>query len=155
MRGRRQLAVLATLMALTFGCEDDGDNYLKGSVTKSYDMGFDMTRVRLYESELSIEYVDERRAGEQVAARVTLEVTGDPLATGVAYDLAERGDVSRGQGYGSPLPALQSGEITLSDYSGEDGSRVAGRFNAVFATADGTTQTLRGGFSAELEVVSW
>ena len=60
--------VLLGLALGWLGCDDDGANYLKGSITKSYDMSFDSTRVRLYESELSIEYVSGSNQGETVAA---------------------------------------------------------------------------------------
>jgi hypothetical protein len=137
------------------GCEGDSDNYLSGSMTKSFDMDFDSTRVRLYESELAIEYVDDSDQGEKIAFRVTINSGEVVLESGTAYDLVTDGTVSRGQGYGSPLPAVESGTLYLDAYSAEDGSPVSGSFNAKFVASDQTVKTLRGGFSASLEVVAW
>jgi hypothetical protein len=137
------------------GCEGEGDNYLSGSMTKSFDMDFDSTRVRLYESELAIEYVAESDEGEKIAFRVTINSSEVVLEPGTAYDLATDGTVSRGQGYGSPLPDIESGTLYLDAFSEEDRSNVSGTFNAKFIASDQSIKTLRGGFSASLEVVEW
>lgn len=149
---------LTLLIALCFavqGCDDSSENYLKGSLTDSYDMSFDKTRVRLYPSELSIEYVKSSEKSEKVAFRATLDVSGGPLADGTVYDLKNRGVVNRDHTLGSPLPDLESGELKLAEYSSEDGSAVEGTFKAIFVTSDKSKQTLRGGFAADLEVVEY
>lgn len=145
--------ILLGLLVALGGCEAEGDNYLDGSLTDRYDLDFDSVRIRLYPSELSIEYVADGSQGEQVALRVTLDAGEGQLASGTVYDLQTQGAITQGEGYGSPLPALESGELTLSAYSGQDGSRTKGKFKARFLTENGTTLTLRGGFSAKLEVV--
>ena len=152
----RLLSIVTLSVAVcvwTAGCDDQGDNYLEGSIADSYDLDFDKTRARLFESELSIEYVDGGEQGEMVALRVTLSLRDGPLSEGVVYDLKAEGSVSRGQGMGSDLPDLESGEIELDEYSGKDGSKVKGTFKALFVTSDNTRKNLRGGFSAVLEVV--
>lgn len=136
---------------LTFGCEGEGDNYLKGSIADSFDMKFEFVRARLYDSALSIEYVTKGETKTPII--VTVSTASGPITTGKAYDLKTEGSVSRGEGYGSQLPEVEEGELTLSKYSGEDGSAVVGTFNAIFITAQQNRQTLRGGFDADLVVV--
>ena len=143
---------LAAFAALA-SCDRESANYLDGSLTESYDLGFDAVRVRLYTAELSIEYVAKGSGGEQVALRVTVDTNDAQLAAGTVYDLTTQGSITQGDGTGSPLPDLDSGDLTLSSYSGADGSAVGGKFDARFITDVGTTLTLRGWFSAKLEVV--
>lgn len=137
------------------GCDPTGDNYIKGSLAATHDMGFDETRARLYESELSIEYVENLKQGEKVVLRLTVSRRKGELAKGDVYDLTSDGDIARGQGFDSTLPDLESGELELLDYSPEDGSDVRGSFEAVFITTEKTRKTLRGGFSAPLEVIAF
>jgi hypothetical protein len=146
---------LSTLLAVAAAasCDDEKDNYLDGSLTESYDLSFDSVRIRLYPSELSIEYVKNSSQGEKVALRITLDSNEVPLAADTLYDLSTQGSITQGDGYGSPLPDLETGELTLDQYSGTDGSKVKGDFEATFLTDNNTTLTLRGGFSAKLEVV--
>jgi hypothetical protein len=54
-RGIAGLVVAA--FAVLASCDDEKANFLDGSLTESYDLGFDNVRIRLYPSELSIEYV--------------------------------------------------------------------------------------------------
>ena len=151
---KRTFEIILILAAVfLIRCEDDGDNYIKGSLAENYDMSFDEARVRLYPSELSVEYVVDSEQGEKVALRVTLRVSGSTLSPGETYDLVKQGTIGRGQGFGSPLPAMESGEIELEEYSSEQGSCVKGSFEALFIASDKSRQSLRGGFSADLEVV--
>jgi hypothetical protein len=145
-------AVLA--VAVVTACDDQGANYLDGSMTDRYGLGFDSVRIRLYPSELSIEYVADTSQGEKVALRIALDAAASPFATGVFYDLATQGSITQGEGYGSPLPDLESGELKFSAVSIQDGDRVKGKFDARFLTENSTTLTLRGGFSAKLEVIA-
>lgn len=149
----RQAVLASVLLAALASCDDKGDNYLDGSLTERYDLGFDSVRIRLYPSELSIEYVSDGSQGEQVALRVTIDTNEVPLAAGTLYDLTTQGTITQGDGYGSPLPDLETGELTLDAYSGTDGSKVNGDFEATFLTDTGTTLSLRGGFNAKLEIV--
>ncbi|MDJ0764040.1 MAG: hypothetical protein QNJ97_13745 [Myxococcota bacterium] len=150
---RTSLRCAAIVVLLSLSCEDDRENYLEGSITKSYDMSFDSTRVRLYESELSIEYIDDSANGEMIPLRVSLRVADALPQTGGVYDLTVVGTVSRGPGYGSELPELETGELTLSAYEDAAGADVTGAFDAVFLSTEGNRKSLRGGFSAELEIV--
>jgi hypothetical protein len=149
-----RLVLLFLLCILPISCDEEDDNYLDGSLTDSFDMSFSGTRVRLYESELSIEYVKGSGPSEKVPLILTLKLSEGPLAEGISYDLKAIGNASRGQGgYGSPLPELDSGTLTFSSYSEEDGATIEGSFQSIFNTLNNTQQTLRGGFSASLEVV--
>jgi hypothetical protein len=150
----RSIALVGLLVAAgALSCDQEKDNFLDGSLTDSYDLSFDSVRIRLYPSELSIEYVKDSSQGEKVALRITLDSNEVPLAAGTLYDLTTQGSISQGDGYGSPLPDLETGELTLDKYADADGSKVKGDFEATFLTDIGTTLTLRGGFSAKLEVV--
>ncbi len=142
--------VLFAISVPSVGCEDDGDNYLKGSMTKTFDLGFDDTRVRLWSSELSIEYVSGSDSSAPVALGVAIRRRDAVLEAGGTYDLVTQGAFSRS---GSSLPELTSGELRLDRYQGTPDSTVSGTFDAVFLTQDGTRQTLRGAFSQDLEVV--
>ncbi len=146
-----RLLVVATL--LTSGCRDTPGSYLEGSLADTYALSFTETRVRLYTSELSIEYVDGSDPRQPVTIRVTLRRQGQTLASGAVYDLAERGAVTRSEVLGAELPDLESGELKLSTYDASERGDVAGTFRAVFVTSLDNRLELRGGFSAPLEVV--
>ena len=147
-------AFVALFAALAQACGEGEDNYLKGSITDSYDMSFDETRARLYESELAIEYVKDSEGGGKVALRIALGLAGGPPAKGRVYDLLTEGTITRGSGLGGELPELESGDLELLEYSAADDSAVQGDFEAVFVTEDNTRQTLRGAFSTKLELVN-
>lgn len=150
----RYRSIWLLLCLALLSCDETGDNYIEGSLAKKLKIDFDDVRVRLYQSELSIEYIEkDGDSGEKVSLRVTLKVSAGPLVEGGSYDLKSAGTVSRGAGYGSPIPEITSGELSLDDYAGEDGSKASGEFKALFSTDDKTQYTLRGGFSAKLEVV--
>ncbi len=143
------------LLIILCGCDETGDNFLDGSLADSYKMDFDSVRVRLYPSELSIEYVQNDKNGEKVSLRVTLTRDDAEIAAGQTYDLKELGTISRGQGFNSELPELKSGELKLENFASTDGSDVKGTFEAIFLSSEQNEQTLRGGFAATLEVVTW
>lgn len=151
-RAFRLVAVLWIGAALV-GCDEQEDNYLKGSLVKAYKIKFDSTRVRLYTSELSIEYVTKGSQGELISLRVTVDAEDEGIQTGQGYDLMEQGAIQRGQGFGSELPEMLSGTLTFSDYIPQDGGTVSGEFQAVFLGTNGAQLSLRGGFGDSLEVV--
>lgn len=145
----------AIALALT-ACGGDSDNYLEGSMAESFDLAFDSVRVRLYTSELAVEYVVESDEGEKVALRVTLSRTASTaLAVGGSYDMAVMGTIGRGSGFTADLPPMESGTTTLTTYGEEDGAACSGTFESVFAMTDGSKKTLRGGFAGPLEVVTF
>lgn len=142
------------LVAATAGCDKTGDNYLEGSVTDSYNMGFDKVRVRLFPSALSIEYVKNSDNGEKLPLKVTINYPEGEIAAGRDYNLLTEGSIARGAGYdSSPLPTLESGTVHLDSFSGADGSETTGDFEAVYIATTGAKINLRGGFSADLERV--
>ena len=144
-----RFAVFAlVLFAAVSGCKDDEDNYIDGSLVKNYNISYDSVRARLYSSSLSVEYMSD----SVPALRITLHADDLILAAGKTYDLLEYGSVTRFDDLGS-LPELQSGELTLTEFSETDGAPVAGNFHAVFVTDNGVTLNLRGAFAVDLEVV--
>ena len=147
------LLVLLGCWATLLGCDPQSGNWLDGSLTDSYDLRFDHVRARLYQSELSVEYVVDAEEGEKVALRVTLDVRDATPEVGVTYDLFADGDVGRGEGFGSSLPDLESGTVEFEEFVADPGNPISGTFEAVFITADESQYTLRGGFESEIEVV--
>jgi hypothetical protein len=127
-----------------------GESFLEGSLSDSFDLSFDTVRVRLYPTELSVEYVSGSGTSEKVALRAIVAVPSSPLATGTSYNLKT---VTR-VGYDAALPAIDSGTLQLSTYTGAADSDIKGSFDAVFTMPDSSKKTLRGGFSAALDVVS-
>lgn len=136
------------IFSFCVSCDDQGDNYIDGSLVKNYNISYDSVRARLYAANLSVEYLSK----EVAALRITINSDGLILAAGKTYDLLEYGSVTRFDEFGS-LPELQSGALTLDTFSETDGSKVAGDFHGVFVTDDGTTLNLRGAFSTILEIV--
>ena len=132
---------------MVVGCQDE-ETFLKGSVSSRYDLTYERVRARLYDSELAIEYV---RADDQVPVRVTVEAEETSSFRATTYDLGERGDV-RGRVDQVKLPPMESGSITLEEYSEQDGARVKGTFDSRLQAADSLV-TLRGKFVGTLEVI--
>ncbi len=128
-------------------------NYLDGSLVESYGMRFDETRARLYDSELSLEFVDNLTQPDIVSLRVTVPNTPKLKPKTTLNLLKEHGDIARGEGYESPLPELDSGSLRLVDYGSKPGDAVEGNFRAVFFTPERSRLVVRGGFSTTLEVV--
>lgn len=144
---------MALVAGLVAGC-NTAPNYLDGSLSETYHLNFDETRIRLYDSELSIEYVDNLTQEGIVALRVTT-LNNEGLKPRTRIDLFENGALGRGEGFESPLPDLESGFLRMSDFERKDGSEVNGRFRAVFITPEDTQLTIRGGFQAPLEIVDF
>lgn len=144
-------ALFFALVVVAAGCDDQGDNYIDGSLVKNYHISYESVRIRLYADDFAVEYLSDSIEGV-AALRITLNTDGLIVAAGKTYDLLEYGSITRFSDLGS-LPELQSGELTLESFSETDGSTAAGNFHAVFVTEDGTTLNLRGAFKAPLEVV--
>ncbi len=138
------------LVALLGGCHAGQSEYLDGSLVEVFALSWDHTRARLYESELSLEWVDSARQ-DQVALRVTAPNDGR-LALG-KLDLAAHGHVGLADEASTTLPGLESGELVLSRWEEVEGGRVKGDFDASFEDADGVRLAVVGGFDADLEVV--
>ncbi len=139
------LCLLVVSTALFVGCADDNSE-LDGGLGAFHDLSYEHVRGRLYESDLSIEYV--RFTGE-VPLRVTVDrevLDGDATAV---IDLGDSGDITGSSG-GSPLPPFEDGTLTLHVY--QPGFHVVGEFTATF-DANGTQVSATGAFDAVLEVV--
>ena len=141
-----------TLLLLLADCTLQ-DNFLDGSLVESYGMRFDETRARLYDSELSLEFVDNLTQPDIVSLRVTVPNT-PKLGPNTTLDLVkDGGHIARGEGYESPLPELDSGALRISDYAAREGAKVDGRFRAVFFTPEQSRLVVRGAFDTTLEIV--
>ena len=128
-------------------CVEGPPNQLEGSLTRVFDLGFDATRARLYDTELSVEYVDEARSG-RVAVRLTLR---DPQAIEPGrFDLVVRGSVGLADEVDGQLPPLSEGVMELLDYRSD---WLVGTFRATFEAPDETRLLLTGAFDASIEVV--
>ncbi|MFB6263786.1 MAG: hypothetical protein ABEL76_09210 [Bradymonadaceae bacterium] len=113
-----------------------------------YDLSFDHTRARLYDSALSIEYV---RTNGAVPVRVVVRRPRDGELTTGAYDLVERGDVV-GESGSTELPPLKSGRAVLNSFDPREGARVAGRIEARLKARESVVG-LRGHFETSLRVI--
>jgi len=135
---------------LLIACDDGPPNDLRGSLTEIFDLGFDATRARLYDPELSVEYVDRERSG-RVALRVTLR---EPATlTEGRHDLVARGDVGLADEVRSQLPPLVDGELVLTAWDPAPGGVVVGTFRATFETPDAQRLAVYGAFDTALEVI--
>ncbi len=140
-------AVLILLALSLVGCSED-EGALRGSLGDFYDFTHSSVRARLYNSELSIEYV---RENGQVPVRISLErIEGDPITTG-EYNLGDRGIVT-GRSGNNDIPQFLRGTLTLDAFSPSNGSQIQGDFSARFATGNDEA-SLTGDFDTTLEVV--
>lgn len=142
--------MLLTAMATGSGCAvDEGE--LSGSLGEFYNLRCDQVRARLYDSELSIEYIDG--ATNEVSVRVTLR-RGDRDPSGPdTVDLLLAGDVT-GSSKGTLIPRFSEGTLRLNTYSPTAGAQVVGDFDVIFDV--GTSEVaLRGDFDTTLELVDF
>lgn len=140
----------ACALLLLFGCDEIEPNSLRGSLADVFDLGFDATRARLYEPELSIEYVDLERSG-RVAIRVTVE-RPETWAVGT-YTLPVEGYVGLADEVGGQLPPLVDGRVVLDVVDPVSEGAVVGTFRAVFETPDEQRFVALGSFDTSLEVI--
>ncbi|MEZ4459910.1 MAG: hypothetical protein R3E66_09305 [bacterium] len=129
------------------GCSSENGG-LRGSLEDFYNLTFESVRARLYPTELSIEYV---RAGGQVPVRVTLvQREGEPIKA-ATYDLLTLGNIT-GRSGDNDIPRMVGGELKLTEFQAVNGSRIAGEFEAQFATGEDKA-SLTGDFDTTLEVI--
>lgn len=139
------------LPLLLFGCAAEADNALEGSLADFFDLSFDQTRARLYDSELSIEYVDSVR-GDLVVLRVTL-TRETALVADVAYDLQAAGSLGMSDSVGSALPPVLTGTLAFEDVAEAEAAVVEGWFDATLEPQRSVGLAVQGRFLAEMEVV--
>lgn len=129
------------------GC---GDPWLDGSLPALLDLQTELTRARLYESELELAWMDARRAGG-VAVRVTIPT--EQLVEDTDLELAPDGTLSLGDHIEVSVPDLADGTLRLPRWPLEEGDVVRARFRAVLEEVDGLELTATGRTEAALEVV--
>ncbi len=139
-------------LCLIFGatsCRADRGGTLNGSLQDFYDTSYERVRVRLYSSEVAIEYV--REDGE-VPVRVSV-LRGPHLVAGqsIDIDVDARGDIT-GRSRDTDMPPITSGSITFEEFGLADGTSIVGEFSASFDVG-GDEASLSGTFDAPMEVV--
>lgn len=137
------------MIAWLLACAD-APNHLQGSLAETFDLAFDATRARLYDRELSVEYVDLERGG-RVAVRLTLREP-ETLSPG-PWDLLARGDVGVTDEVSGQLPPLVDGAVVLQALDPVAGGAVVGTFHATFETPDERRLLVQGAFDTVLELV--
>jgi len=137
------------LLALV-ACGPTDDPYLDGSLDEVYSLAFDQMRVREYDSEWALEYLDSER-GDLVVLRVTLGRAGGPWAESVTHDLAQWGHVGRADHLG-PLPAITEGRLEIDQRGGGE-DLATGRFDAVFEEVGDLKLSVHGAFEAPVELM--
>ena len=125
----RGFIILMTLCTLA-GCSD-GEGSLDGSLGSVYRLGFDDVRVRLYSSELAIEYADNDGA---VPLRVTLSRDALPETGGGEWQLEQDGAVTGQLRDGTYVPRFTRGSLIVDRYEPQEGATVQGSFTATFDT---------------------
>lgn len=142
----RHAWIIVMGLAVSACSSDDGG--LQGSLKDFYNLDFESVRARLYPTELAVEYV---RAGGQVPVRITLRPDGEPIKA-ASYDLVTLGDIT-GRSGDNDIPQFVSGTLKLDTFEAVNGARIAGEFEAQFATGEDKA-SLAGDFDTQLEVVA-
>ena len=125
----RALVLLVGICTLV-GCSD-GEGSLDGSLGSVYRLGFDDVRIRLYSSELAIEYADNDGA---VPLRITLRRDALPEAGSGEWRLEQDGDVTGQLRDGTYVPRFTRGQLNVDSYEPQEGANVRGSFTATFDT---------------------
>jgi hypothetical protein len=151
----RILIVLALLSFLAAACEDP-DNFIDGSITSQYEMGFDSVAITqfLQSNSLHVEYVREQGTGEEKPLMVTISPT--PPGPGLYIDGADGYsiNITNRLATANALPAIQSAEVELDSFTPREvDSDVAGRVGALLNRAgSGDAFSLEAGYKSSLRV---
>lgn len=142
--------MLALAALLLCACDGDSANFIDGSAASSYDMDFDDVRIRLFSTEVAVEFVRTVGVGEELPLKLTASFAEDPIVAGEPVDLHEpSGAVARITTDGTRLPELsdQESTITFDTWSTEAGATIEGTFKVDFDNGTG----LNGAFDGDLE----
>ncbi len=118
------------MTTLFFSACSDGEGSLEGSLGSVYRLEFDAVRVRLYSSELAIEYA---RNDGAVPLRVTLQASALPESGGGEWELGDLGDVTGQLRDGTYVPRFSSGVLNLENFTPREGASIQGDFDAAFS----------------------
>lgn len=140
------------------GC--GGGNALHGSIGESYDLDFDVVRIRGQNEALIIEFVKLVPGGENkalkivVEGRLLVEENGARvmMASGLAIDrdlFFRAVTISRVSTTGAEFPAVEDGRMFFTSLELYATGRVEGNFDIVFENG----RTMSGSFMGVLEVV--
>ena len=147
------LATLPLLLALP-ACGGDGDNWIRGSAEKNYDLAFDTVEIGYQEKggaldAMIVEYV--REPDNKDKRQVPVKIVANKPKAGVKHDLmGGGGSIFRVMRDASSFPEIVSGNITFDDL-GKPGDSASGEF---FVTFD-NGQTLNGGFAGTVRAVTF
>ena len=150
-----RMALLTFLVTsiIQLSCDDQGDNYIDGSLVKNYNISFKNVEAVLVDSGLSIKYNNKKGVAALVVSIKTNSgetSNGIILAKGKTYILEKYGSVT---GFELDLPEIEKGKLTLEEYAKKEGALVQGEFNAKFLPKeDEGSQTLRGAFKTKLKI---
>lgn len=145
MTGR--LMILLAAAAVLVACDEKGGS-IEGSLSDVYDLTFESIRARLYETDLSIEYVN---AEGEVVVRLTDNRARMEPAPGAVVDLMTQGDITGTSG-GVTIPRITKGTMKINRFMPYENARITGSFEAVFLA--GTNElSLSGDFAVRIEVV--
>lgn len=129
-----------------FACDEVAeDNTLGGSVGAVHDLSFQSTRVRLTDTELAVEYVDNGEVPVAVTVYLEQQAVNGPQT----IDLLAAGDLI-GSRMMSELPPLENGQLVIEAFSPSSGSTVSGYFDAQVSNGS-RSYAVFGRFSAALE----
>ncbi len=145
-------------LAVLAGC--GGGNELSGSIGESFELDFDLVRVRKQNETLIIEYIKLVSGGENKALKLVVEgndlltVDGSliDMTSGLAIDdelFAKAVSIDRVASTGADFPDIEDGRMYFSALEFQAAGRVEGDFDIVFDNG----RTLAGSFMGELTVV--
>lgn len=150
----RAVAFAAAVVAA--GCGGDAANCIDGSLSASYDMDFDKVRIRRYTTEVSVEYIRDRTAGEDTVLKLTVSFEENDIRVGQWISLHEpSGTVTRVTTDTSTFPDLcpeaegRPSHLKFTEYGSSEGDTIEGEWRLCFANGlDGV-----GCFQADLDVI--
>jgi len=157
------LILVIALLSFGTGC-GGGENYLEGSITQRFELGFDFTEIALIDGALRVRFQDNVEYMEvgYEATNTVLELILEPLPEGNAPD-EEWLDVSSNIELNRYViimpekyliiqderrfPLVYQAEIVFSCPGSATGERIVGQFHIVFEEGS----TMRGGFAGRIE----
>jgi len=157
------LVLVVASLLLGTGC-GGGENYLEGSITQRFELGFDFTNIALIDGGLRVRFQDNVEYMEvgYEATNTVLELILEPMPEGNAPD-AEWLDVSSSIELNRYViimpekyliiqderlfPLVHQAEIVFSRPASAPGEKIAGQFHIVFEEGS----TMRGGFAGRIE----
>ena len=141
-------AMVGLFSLFAIGCGGSkAEGTLEGSLRDVYNADFDSVRIRLYSSELSVEYL---RSNGEIPVRATLKAKVLDRAPG-EFEMPEDATVTGYSGR-TRVPDVTQGTFTLEEFEELEGANIKGSFTAQFRAGDDIV-VLHGRFEGPLEIV--